>query len=419
MKKIWFIVLSILTLVTLAGCLEITNEQSVSSDEIIDSVEMNSFVFELYDLEGNQLLSKNINFPINQSFSLINLINDEVEIDYEVFPFGTFIHGIGSFYPKEYNVSYNYFYGLYVNDVSTTTGLDQVTVTDGMKITFKEISLLDETDLLVDQLINLFIKNHLSNYINDSEVQYYVMLALRQLEIKGYQVPEISSLFQSSPILLRNSINNAFKTSITERALGLSLNATYNYLKDQTPTNSYEALSLLQGLIISNASISEVNTVAEYVMDNDPMFMDSDYAAMAITALSIINVPSLSYIVDVDKVSAYILEKLEYIKENLSENGVESWGNANSATTATVLIALASLGLDPRSEEFTTDGKDLVEAILEYEIDGVYKYLLSDTEANFAFSTPQVFAALVIYKIYRNDYFKPPFNIFLLPVRNS
>jgi hypothetical protein len=411
MKKIWFIVLSILTLVTLAGCQEITTNQ--------ESVEMDSFTFELYDLDGNQLINENIDFPVNEEFSLINLINDQVELDYEVFPFGTFIHGIGGYYPKEYNVSFNYFYGLFVDDVSTTTGLEEVQVTNGMKITFREVTVLDETDLLVDQKIDLFIKNHLANYINDQEVQYYVMLALRQLEAKGYQVPAIPSLFEESPILLRDTIGNAFKTSITERALGLSLATTYTYLSSQEATNPYEALSLIQGLIVTNGSLSEINMIAEFIMDNDPSFMDSDYAAMAIAALSVINIESLSHTVDVDKVSSYILEKLGYIKENLTVDGIESWGNANSATTATVLIALASLGLDPRSEEFTTDEKDLVEAILSYEIDGAYKYLLTDTEANLSFSTPQAFAALVAYKIYRNDYYKPPFNMFLLPTRSS
>jgi len=54
----------------------------------------------------------------------------------------------------------------------------------------------------------------------------------------------------------------------------------------------------------------------------------------------------------------------------------------------------------------------LIEALLLYEVDGYFKWQLSSASADMAFSTPQVFAALVAYKLFRDVYGTPAFDLF-------
>jgi len=107
-----------------------------------------------------------------------------------------------------------------------------------------------------------------------------------------------------------------------------------------------------------------------------------------------------------------IADMTVYIQTVLTETGVESWGNANSSSTAAVILGLVAQGINPRGEAYQTNDIDLIEALLAYEIDGAYKWLLADEQADMAFSTPQVFSALVAYKIYRDIYGNPAFNLF-------
>src|SRR5690606_38091787 len=116
----------------------------------------------------------------------------------------------------------------------------------------------------------------------------------------------------------------------------------------------------------------------------------------------------------IEGVDTQVEAMTSYIKENLTEDGVSSWGSANSASTASVIFGLIAHAIDPRSEEYQTVGVDLIEALLTYELNGAFKWTLDQEEADMMFSTPQVFAALVAYKVYRDVYLKPAFYFYYL-----
>jgi hypothetical protein len=106
----------------------------------------------------------------------------------------------------------------------------------------------------------------------------------------------------------------------------------------------------------------------------------------------------------IDIVDTYIA----YLNENQTPEGIESWGSSNAASTAMVILGLVAQGIHPRSEGFTVEDVDLIEALINYYTEDGFNWLMNSEEVDLMFSTPQAFAALVAYKIYRDVWGNPP-----------
>jgi hypothetical protein len=165
-----------------------------------------------------------------------------------------------------------------------------------------------------------------------------------------------------------------------------------------TPSNPYDAVAYLNAsdILFGEALTTKRNEVFNYLMTNDPAFMDADFAGMALSAVFTIQ----------DSISAqsYVSRMIQEIKNNQTNTGVSAWGSSNASSTAASMIGLYAVGEDPRSEAYTVDGVDLVEALWSYKGSVGFKYLINDSQDDLAFSTPQAFAALVMYKIYRDQH---------------
>ncbi len=391
MKKILFAVLVLLVSVTLAGCQD--------SDPLF-------FEMEVVNIHDEVVLSEQIIYEEDDSLNVFDLIDAKVGLDYTVYDIGNFINGVDSYYPTEYQVTYNYYYVVKVNDVVSTETLEEVELVSGMKISFIETTTLDETDLEVDRLIQLFIDNYYATYISDDAVDHYTLAAIKQLDLKGYSVPELSaaSLPSSYATMTRDKIADTFKITVLEKAYAQNLDTSKTALSGFESTNSYDAVSLLTALTMTDGSTEQIDTLISTLLTSTPAFMDADYAGMILLALAPYTENSAT--------TQTIDDMVAYIQTMLTETGVESWGNANSSSTATVILGLVAQGINPRGETYQTNDVDLIEALLGYEIDGAYKWQLADDQADMAFSTPQVFSALVAYKIYRDIYGNPAFNLF-------
>lgn len=391
MKKVLLVVVLWLSFIIFAGC--------------TTDVEPDVFFIEVIDLAGDVLMSESINFDSETQVNLIELIDEAIDLDYTVFSFGTFINGVGGHYPKEYGVTYNYYFSLFVDGVSSNVGLDQVVVQDGTKISFIEVTLLDEIDLEVDRLIELFIQTHIDTYISSSALEHHVVAAAEHLHRLGYDFPSLSVLIDDpSPFLMRDTLQNTMKTAIYETIFQKDTTMTETTLLGFSPNNHYDAYSVLTGLSLMEGYTMQKQSLITQMTSTDPAYMDSDYAGMALLAIA-------------PYFEAFQLELvrehyLTYIKENLTSTGVTAWGNPNSSSTATVVLGLVAHGINPRGEDFQTEGIDLIEALLLYSHEGAFKWVLGDETANMSFSTPQVFAALVAYKIMRDTFGNPPFHLF-------
>jgi len=396
MKKIWTIVLFFLSLVALAGC----------QVETEPTVEQLSFKVEVIEVDDVVLLSKDIKFFEGETKKVIDLIDESIGIDYQIYPFGYFINGVGKLYPKEYSVTYNYSFAIYVDGVAITTGFENIELKDNMVITFQEVFLLDETDLMVDRVIQTFIDNHLSSYVSVTGLEPYVVAALRHLNARKYFAPQLGSLVPKPSNYPVDTISNAFKSAIFAKSFVSSTDSIRDALVLMDAQNHYESISLLNALSLVQGPDLNRKAIVDDLLSSTPEFMDAEYSGMLLTALA----PYVNY----GGVSLQVEEMTANIQENLSKNGVVTWGSANSASTALVIIGLVAHGIDPRGEDYQTDGVDLVQALLKYEVDGAYKWKLGSSETDMMFSTPQVFAALVAYKIYRDVYLKPAFYFYFL-----
>lgn len=377
MKKLGLIVLFFLSVVFLAGCQETKL----------------TLVVEVKDISDTLIVSKEIEFPSNSELSLFEIIDEAIELDYAETAYGPYIQGVEGFYPMDFGASFNYYLSLYVNGAESMVGLSDVEYSEDMVITFREASMLSSFDVSIDLWIKSFIENSLTTYISETGISQHVVSALKQLENYGYV--DINWNDFSYPEVKTDTLSNLFKSTLSLKVRDLALTEVESALLAINPTNPYDAVTYLNTLdvIYGKAVNSKRAEVATYLQNNNPEYMDADFAAMALTAVA--NHQD-------DAFNSYILNMTNYIKDAQTNAGIESWGSANASSTASAILGLLAVGIDPRSEAFTVADVDLIEALMTFAFEGGFKYTLQDTKTDLAFSTPQAFSALVAYKIYRD-----------------
>lgn len=394
MKKVLSVLLVVFGLLFLAGCQE-TNP--------------NQILFEAYALDGTLIVREKITFEPEANQSVFELILEKVDIDYTESEWGAFINGIEGHYPKEYGASFNYSFALYVNDVFALTGISDIALSENLKITFKEefASWLDQTDLMVDTIIYDFIQNKITDYINATTIDYHVISALSLLNGKGYPVPQANEILESitSFVDLEN-LSKAFRSAIYQTIYQLDTSETKTALEGFEITNPWAATSALTALSLVGGNPDKINTLVGMVAQTFE-YIDSDYVGMAMVALA--KHKDNQAVIDIMDIW------LDIIYDNQTEEGMSSpFGGVNSASTATVIIGLVAQGYNPRSEAFTVEGVDLIEALVAYYIDGGFKDKPDSETYDLGFSTTQAFAALVVYKIFRDVWGNPAVDLYQL-----
>jgi len=388
MKKIWLAVLVSLSFVILAGC----QDQELLNDGP-------SFTVEVASNEGVTLLSEVIMLVEGDERTTVEIIDEAIDLDYSNSSYGNFVNGVGGFYPTEYGITYNYYFMIIVDREAIATGIDDIELRDGMEIIFQETTMLDPTDVLVDRLIFLYAEAYRDMYITDAAINHYVVAALGHLADKGYIDPLTPPAYQANV----TTIQEAFKTAVFQKTFDLDFSATLTALNGFTSTDSYSAVSHLSALSLLEGDEQKINDLLD--MLTALTIDDAEYAGMLIQALS-------PYEQDINSVNTAINLLVPVIQNNLTTSGITSWGSPSSSATAMVVIGLIAKGINPRGDDFSTDHVDLIEALLLYETDGYFKWQLSNESADMLFSSPQVFAALVTYKIFRDVWGTPAFDLF-------
>jgi hypothetical protein len=340
------------------------------------------------------------------ALSALELIEAHTEIIYTEFEgLGIFVYGVAGFFPTEYNVSFNYYLSLYIDGTESEVGIDQITPEDGMTITFKESSMLDAIDLEVDRVIYHFLDELFDVYINTGYIHHDVLAAVSKLYTMGYDVPEFLTWITPELPTYLDTINTTtagqlFKKIMIETIFGESIEDTLGLIENLEVNNHYDAITLLHALYVGKSQSDHIQSLKDSLYASDPAFIDPDYAGMLLLALS-------PY-VNEEGVLDVIEDKIDYIKNQQTKDGIESWGNVNAASTAVVVLGLIAQGINPRDEGFTVLDVDLIEALLSYHTPEGFKWLLTSDDPDLLFSTPQAFAALVAYKLYRDVWGNPP-----------
>ena len=378
MKKLGFVMLFFLSMMLLAGCQEVES----------------SFVVEVRDIQGEIVFSEELIYPEDTDLSLFEIIDESVELDYDVTQWGPYIKGIEGFYPMDYGVTFNYYLGLYVNDEESMIGIADVDYEEDMIISFRESSMLSALDVAIDLWINSFVSDMLETYIGSAGISQHVVAAMKQLELYGYY--DVKWTDFSFPDVLVDTVSNAFKSALRNKVLGQSTETIESALADMNPTNPYDAVSMINAIDVLFGQNEQLkrDELITYLVNNNPDYMDADFAAMALTAVS--------HVGSDEDMTTYIDDMVAYIADAQVKEGISSWGNANASSTASAILGLIAVGQNPRGESFTVEDIDLVEALMTFAKETGFKYLMTDVDADLAFSTPQAFAALVSYKIYRD-----------------
>ncbi|MFA5492935.1 MAG: hypothetical protein WC245_08355 [Bacteroidales bacterium] len=251
---------------------------------------------------------------------------------------------------------------------------------------------LDEVDQNVDRAIDQFIENYVTTYIEEDYVNDYVLASIYHLDPEDKE-KILSENLNPNMLLVRDTAYGLISALVYESIVNKDMTESRNILLTKTTENSYEAPSLLHAAYMANGSVNQINAYIDVIINTDPTSMDADYAGMAMLALSPYQ--------DQEGVLEYIEDLKALILGYLSKDGVISWGNANSATTATVIIGLVAIGENPRSEVYTVEDIDLIEALLSYENEGGFKWMHADEDLDLMFSTPQAFTALTLYQLFR------------------
>lgn len=259
----------------------------------------------------------------------------------------------------------------------------------------------------VNEAIDSFIEKYAKDYIKLTDkpiLNENVIAAIHALEINGYDVSlndyisdeDLSSYYKDKEF---TSIGEAYRTAVIFKSFGLNYDNVTNYLEtltevDVQPWDYTYGLIVLRNTNTNQTLQNELQNKLNIIKEED--YRDADYAGYSLIASSGL---------DIEKEALYGL-----IDNNLSKNGVISWGNPNASVTASVILGLIADGVDPISEKYITEDVDLIEALLSYEVKGAFKNLINDEEVDTMFATPQAFSALVSYKLYKEN---KPANILL------
>ena len=252
---------------------------------------------------------------------------------------------------------------------------------------------LDETDQKVDKSIDQFLTEHVTTYMNNEFVNESVLASIYHLDPND-KLKILDEYLNQDMTFARDTAYSLINALVYESVLDMDKSSSKNVLLSKTTDNPYEATSLLHAAYMANVTGELVDAYKNVILNTDSSLMDADYAGMAMLALSPYK--------DEDNVKTYMDDLKDLIVSYLSKDGVISWGNPNSSTTATVIIGLLSIGENPRDEAYTVEDVDLIEALLLYESNGAFKWMMND-EIDLMFSTPQGFTALALYQVYRKE----------------
>lgn len=402
MKKTLYVLLLVLSMITLAGC------QDVIADDPTPEIK-DSFSVELIDLDGTKLIDQSIEFDEASTKTTLELIETKIEVDYQTFDFGVMINGVGGHYPKEYGTSYNYFYQIQVDGMPSEVGIGDINYKKDMTISFVEVSTLSALDQNVDDFIYSFINDHLSSYLSNDGSDYMVAAAVEQLIRSGYTTIALSDYYTYNNLLLGEvNVANSTLTDLTVAELlkigtfrsieGVDLNTYKTHLLTLDETSPYALTSYLEALYFTGEQDIDAAKLLIGQIPSDP-----DLAGMSLLALS-------SY-GELEGFDTYLSSTLDYIKTTLTSTGVSSWGTSNAASTAAIILGLVAQGINPQDEAYQTNEVGLIEALMLYALDDGFKYSMDATEIDDAFSTPQAFSALVAYKLSRDVWGFPKTNI--------
>jgi hypothetical protein len=352
-----------------------------------------------FDDGNGNYSSGTVGFNDDFDGTLLELLEEEFDVQYTTSEYGAFINGIEGITTMAGN-----FISFGKNGEASMVGVDTATFTNGDVFSF-ELTWWDTGLEAVYNGINLFMDNHISDYVNSTSADYAVVAALSILGVlDDYITPsEMEALIDTSSL---STNTDYFKAIIRLNAVGSDTNSLYDTFAGIATTGSYGGTAY--GLIAMNSTENTADfgpfelVALESYETESPFDLGLDSGGITMVALS-------EYAGDTD-VDTMISEFATWITtDQLPSGGIMTrdlgWGSSeNAASISAVILGLVANGIDPRGVNYTQGENNLVTRLLEFQTEtGSFDWVLTDeVPEDLAFSTPQAFLALVVYQQYVN-----------------
>ena len=344
--------------------------------------------------------STSVGFNDEFDGNLYELLVTEFDIDAYDTDYGKMITSFEHLSPL--NGAYIAFYK---NGEASLTGVETTTFENGDVFAFT-VEYWDAFEQQVDDAIQLFLTNHVDDYVNDTTYNYYVVSALNLLgTLDDYTTSEDVLAYVEG--LTLDTYSDYFKAIALLNASGNDVSTYINDLQGIAQTGPYGQTAYT--LIALNSADTDVDysvfetSALTYFSDNTPYDAGLDTGGVDLMALS-------KYESE-PGVETLINDYLTWIQTDQLDNGGimtrdMGWGSTlNASSISQVLMGMMANNVNPRSADYTTNDNTLIDALLLFQTDtGSFDWVLTDeTDEDLAFSTPQAFLALVMYQRLSNE----------------
>lgn len=254
----------------------------------------------------------------------------------------------------------------------------------------------------IDAILKDIIEQHSSNYLKvvDGNLisNYDYVAAIHLLSNNQFDI-DITTLLSKEKVeelltddIETNTLGDAIRVLILTRAYELLLpNSVGSFVetieKSGGPFSIPVELILLETLKNNDQLQTEALKLIPTVHETD--WFSADTAGFIMAATSGFEVETSNLV--------------SFIKQLTTEQGVKGWDDKPaSETTAMVLLGYISQGLDISIEYEANAKVNLYEALMEFYVptEKGFKSRLYHDNADLTFATPQVFAALALYRTY-------------------
>ena len=368
-----------------------------------------TFSINVYDIDGEKLgaveVTKDKNFDGTVKGVLLTELCDSFDVVYTESDYGPYITSIAGSV-----VDSNYYVSILENGEYSMVGINDIVIDDGdvfdfAVVTWKEF---DETDLLVDKLFYKFFKEQINESFPETGFSYPLLAAINKAchassyGFAYYDTNVVNSNFDSKQAYIESySGDFASEATVSPLLKAALVKSCYEFENDSIET----ALNGLDTEALNSLFYAPYYLMACKLNGTEPMQAVLDYYEDLLkyeTPCDSVLLALQAYALYADKFENYedtVNSTLANEASAVTENGFnDEWGGINCASTAQLIMTLVALNLNPRDYL----DLDIVKALLGYEKDGSFLYTADAIEPDLSFSTPQAYAALIAYKMYRD-----------------
>ncbi len=315
------------------------------------------------------LMARNVLFKESEEKTTFELLNEAYDIEYTEFDFGIMIDSVEGLESLPGS-----FIQISKNNTPLEVGISDVSYEAGDHFHFERM-WYDGDAQMVYETLELFLTNHVDDFINPESLDMNVVLGLYHLDALEDYMVEVSEED------LKGDVSGLMNAILMNRALGESTDDLKALLDEEPlPSHIYPASLYLLALNADDESLRE-----DYLDKVDALDLEStghDSLVLSALALSMLGTQEALTLKD---------ELVDHVSNNPTDHLYGE--NATSYAWVLMLYGYEAIALEEGFESGT-----MLDTIFEYHDDnGAFYYTLESEDPDLMFTTPQMFLALSYY----------------------